>query len=57
MPVVSEGYPKLVSEEWPGVEGEVDAAFTNYEMGRTYFFVKGEPWVYLFVYHKCDIQA
>ena len=43
MPVVSEGYPKLVSEEWPGVKGEVDAAFTNYEMGRTYFFVKGEP--------------
>ena len=43
MPVVSEGYPKLVSEEWPGVDGEVDAAFTDYEKGRTFFFVKGEP--------------
>jgi len=43
MPVVSEGYPKYVAEQWPGVEGEVDAAFTDYDNGRTFFFVNSYP--------------
>ena len=43
LPVVSEGYPLDVAEQWPGVEGEVDAAFTDYHNGKTFFFVKSKP--------------
>jgi hypothetical protein len=42
MPVVSEGYPQNVSEQWPGVNQEVDAAFTDHESGKTFFFVKSD---------------
>ena len=45
MPVVSEGYPQSVADQWPGVNGEVDAAFTDYGNARTYFFVKSSPLV------------
>ena len=41
MPVVSEGYPKEIASEWPGVENGVDAAFTDYSREKTFFF-KGD---------------
>ena len=43
MPVVSDGYPRDVDELWLGVEGEVEAAFTDYQNERTFFFVTSEP--------------
>ena len=40
MPTVSAGYPKAVSDEWPGIDGPVDAAFTDYVNDKTYFFMR-----------------
>lgn len=37
---IAEGYPKLISEGWPGLPRDIDAAFT-YKNGKTYFFKVG----------------
>ena len=34
---IADGYPKLISEGWPGLPSDIDAAFT-YKNGKTYFF-------------------
>lgn len=42
---VAEGYPKLISEGWPGLPNNIDAAFT-YKNGKTYFFKGSKYWRY-----------
>lgn len=42
---VAEGYPKLISEGWPGLPNSIDAAFT-YKNGKTYFFKGSKYWRY-----------
>lgn len=42
---IAEGYPKLISDEWKGLPGNIDAAFT-YKNGKTYFFRGDEYWRY-----------
>lgn len=40
---IAPGYPKLISENWPGLSGNIDAAFT-YKNGKTYFFKGSQYW-------------
>ena len=40
---VAPGYPRLISETWPGLPGDINAAFT-YQDGRTYFFKGSQFW-------------
>ncbi len=35
---VDPGYPKLISNDWPGLIGDIDAAFTWPSNRATYFF-------------------
>ncbi|XP_059614020.1 matrix metalloproteinase-14 isoform X2 [Phlebotomus argentipes] len=42
---VAEGYPKPISEGWPGLPSNIDAAFT-YKNGKTYFFQGSKYWRY-----------
>jgi hypothetical protein len=35
---VDPGYPKLISNDWPGLTGDIDAAFTWPNNRATYFF-------------------
>lgn len=42
---VAEGYPKRISDGWPGLPGHIDAAFT-YKNGKTYFFKGSQYWRY-----------
>ena len=39
-PTVSEGYPKLVRQQWRGLHTPIEAAFTDYLRDTTFFFVK-----------------
>ncbi|XP_063693764.1 uncharacterized protein LOC134825479 isoform X2 [Bolinopsis microptera] len=39
MPVVSEGFPKYVDSILPELSGKIEAAFTDYDNARTFFFV------------------
>lgn len=34
---IDEAYPRLISDDWDGLEGNLDAAFT-FSSGETYFF-------------------
>ena len=40
---VAPGYPRLISDNWPGLPGHIDAAFT-YRNGKTYFFKGSQYW-------------
>lgn len=40
---IADGYPKPISEGWPGLPGDIDAAFT-YKNGKTYFFKGTKYW-------------
>lgn len=42
---VAKGYPKLISQNWAGLPGNLDAAFT-YKNGKTYFFKGKQYWRY-----------
>lgn len=42
---IAPGYPKLISRSWPGLPGNIDAAFT-YKNGKTYFFKDSKYWRY-----------
>lgn len=42
---IADGYPKRISDGWPGLPGNVDAAFT-YKNGKTYFFKGTQYWRY-----------
>jgi matrix metalloproteinase-14 (membrane-inserted) len=42
---VAEGYPKPITEGWPGLPSNIDAAFT-YKNGKTYFFKGSKYWRY-----------
>jgi matrix metalloproteinase-14 (membrane-inserted) len=42
---VAEGYPRKISEGWPGLPNNIDAAFT-YKNGKTYFFKGSKYWRY-----------
>lgn len=42
---VAKGYPKLISKGWPGLPGNINAAFT-YKNGKTYFFKGKQYWRY-----------
>ncbi|KAJ9594898.1 hypothetical protein L9F63_013803, partial [Diploptera punctata] len=43
---VAPGYPRLISDNWPGLPAHIDAAFT-YRNGKTYFFKDSEYWRYV----------
>lgn len=43
---VAKGYPKLISKGWPGLPGNIKAAFT-YKNGKTYFFKGKQYWRYV----------
>ena len=43
---VHKGYPKLISQIFPGFPGKVDSVFTEENSGRTYLFKKDRVWVY-----------
>ncbi|XP_054159286.1 matrix metalloproteinase-14-like [Oppia nitens] len=40
------GYPKRISDIFPGVIGKVDAVITDQNSGRTYIFKKNKVWVF-----------
>lgn len=40
---IAPGYPKLISDNWPGLPANIDAAFT-YKNGKTYFFKGSKYW-------------
>ncbi|XP_049307228.1 matrix metalloproteinase-14 isoform X1 [Bactrocera dorsalis] len=42
---IADGYPKLISDGWAGLPGDIDAAFT-YKNGKTYFFKGTKYWRY-----------
>lgn len=42
---IVDGYPKNISEGWPGLPGDIDAAYTN-RKGKTYFFKGTQYWKY-----------
>ncbi|XP_053677258.1 matrix metalloproteinase-14-like [Anopheles nili] len=42
---IAPGYPKNISEGWPGLPGKIDAAFTH-QNGKTYFFQGTKYWRY-----------
>ncbi|CRK95035.1 CLUMA_CG008519, isoform B [Clunio marinus] len=42
---IADGYPKLISDGWPGLPSNIDAAFT-YKNGKTYFFKGSKYWRY-----------
>ncbi|CAH1984953.1 unnamed protein product [Acanthoscelides obtectus] len=42
---IAPGYPKKISDNWPGLPGNIDAAFT-YKNGKTYFFKGSKYWRY-----------
>lgn len=42
---VAEGYPKMISQSWIGLPGNIDTAFT-YKNGKTYFFKGSKYWKY-----------
>ena len=48
---IASGYPRLISESWLGLPGNIDAAFT-YLNGETYFFKGSLYW--RFVGRKMD---
>lgn len=43
---VEPGYPKPISQAWPGLPNNIDAAFT-YKNGKTYFFKGRQYWRYV----------
>lgn len=43
---VEPGYPKLISQGWPGLPGNINSAFT-YKNGKTYFFKGRKYWRYV----------
>ena len=45
---VVEGYPKAISTGWDGLEGNIDAAFTNETISASYFFKGDRYWKYDF---------
>lgn len=42
---IAPGYPRKISNGWPGLEPNIDAAFT-YKNGKTYFFKDSRYWRY-----------
>ncbi|CAG2120107.1 unnamed protein product, partial [Medioppia subpectinata] len=40
------GYPKRISDIFPGITGKVDAVVTDQNSGRTYIFKKKKVWVF-----------
>jgi matrix metalloproteinase-14 (membrane-inserted) len=40
---VAAGYPRFIRNDWPGLPGSIDAAFT-WTNGRTYFFKGSRYW-------------
>lgn len=40
---VASGYPRFIRNDWPGLPGSIDAAFT-WTNGRTYFFKGSRYW-------------
>ncbi|XP_071455412.1 matrix metalloproteinase-14 isoform X2 [Hetaerina americana] len=40
---IHRGYPRPISQSWPGLPGSIDAAFT-YKNGKTYFFKGSKYW-------------
>lgn len=42
---VADGYPKTISEGWPGLPSNLNAAF-HYKNGKTYFFKGSKYWKY-----------
>jgi hypothetical protein len=47
---IASGYPRLISDQWPGVPSDIDAA-TATESGLTYFFKGDRYWAYD---HSCE---
>ena len=41
---VAPGYPRLISEDWPGLPHNIDAALTWKTRGVTYFFKRDKYW-------------
>ncbi|XP_034238116.1 matrix metalloproteinase-16 isoform X3 [Thrips palmi] len=43
---IAPGYPQRISKSWPGLPGDIDAAFTYVKNGKTYFFKGSQYWRY-----------